>query len=502
MGRSLEKGSVDQKLSALRSRVAELEREILERGEADQALQESEERLARIYDSANDGIFVVDPLRDNIVEANPKAAEIVGYAVEELAGMPMSAIHPDEMPQLLDFAEGVISSGKGITDSLSCLTKSGIRVPVEMSASALHVEGRSLMLVIVRDITERVEADQALRKAMTEIEALKNRLQAENIYLQDEIRVERNFEEIITCSEALNKSLRQIEQVASTDATVLILGESGTGKELLARAVHGASDRAQRPMIKVNCATLPENLIESELFGHEKGAFTGAIERRTGRFELADGGTLFLDEIGDLPLELQPKLLRVLQEGEFERVGSPLTMKTDVRVIAATNRELEKAIKSGDFREDLYYRLNVFPILCPPLRERKEDIPLLASHFALKYSTKFGKRMVDIPREVIDSLQAYDWPGNIRELENIIERAIIINQGRHLDLGDWLSNNVISSESPRIQTLEELDRQHISNVLELARWKVRGEQGAAKMLGMKATTLEARMKKLGIKRKT
>ena len=500
MSRSLEKGSIDQESSALRSRITELEREILERGEADRACRESEERLARIYASANDGIFVVDPLEDEIVEVNPKAAEIVGYTVGELAGMPMSALHPDEMPLLKEFSEGVISTGSGLSDGLTCLTKDGTKVPVEMSASALHVEGKSLMLVIVRDITERVEADEALRKAMTEIEELKNRFQAENIYLQDEIKIEHNFEEIITSSKALRQSLRKVEQVASTDATVLILGESGTGKELLARAVHSTSDRADRPLVKVNCATLPANLIESELFGHEKGAFTGAHERRTGRFELADGGTLFLDEVGDLPLELQPKLLRILQEGEFERLGSPHTTAVDVRVIAATNRDLEKALAAGDFREDLYYRLNVFPILCPPLRDRKEDIPLLANHFARKYGARFGKRTVGIPKDVIESLQAYDWPGNVRELENVVERAIIISQGQYLDLGDWLPKHGVPSADSPLLTIEELEREHISKVLESVNWTVRGERGAAKILAMKPTTLEARMNKLGIKR--
>ena len=489
-------------LSALQSRVAELEQADREHKAADASLRESKERLARIYASANDGIFVVDPLKDEIMEVNPKAAELVGYTVEEMTGMPMSAFHPDEMPLLTEFSEGVLSAGSGITDALTCSTKDGFKVPVEMSASAIHWEGRLVMLVMVRDITERVEADKALRGALAEIEQLKDRLQAENTYLQDEIKLEHNFDEIITCSELLKKSLRQVEQVACTDATVLILGESGTGKELLARAVHSTSDRADRPLVKVNCATLPENLIESELFGHEKGAFTGALERRTGRFELADEGTLFLDEIGDLPLELQPKLLRVLQEGEFERLGDSHTTKVNVRVIAATNRKLQDAVTAGEFREDLYYRLNVFPIYCPPLRERKEDIPLLANHFASKYSAKFGRDIQTISQKAMDSLLSYNWPGNVRELENIIERAIIVSQGRHLDFGDWFSKDVVSSEDARMLTLEELERQHISNALELARWTVRGEQGAAKMLGMKPTTLEARIKKLGIERKT
>ncbi|MCH9007238.1 sigma 54-interacting transcriptional regulator, partial [candidate division KSB1 bacterium] len=281
-----------------------------------------------------------------------------------------------------------------------------------------------------------------------------------------------------------------------------ILGETGTGKELLARAVHNLSDRRDRPLVKVNCAALPANLIESELFGHEKGAFTGAVARKIGRFELADGGTIFLDEIGDLSLELQSKLLRVLQEGEFERVGNPQTTKVDVRIISATNRDLEKAIEDGSFREDLYYRLNVFPIQSPPLRERKEDIPILVRHFIKKFTAKTGKKIETVPQKVMDALQGYHWPGNVREVENIIERAVIISPGKQLKLEDWLSKTVISSKASHISTLEEFEREHILEVLELARWRVSGESGAAKVLGLKPTTLEARMKKLGITRKT
>ena len=356
--------------------------------------------------------------------------------------------------------------------------------------------------VYASDITERKHAEEALRKALNKIEQLKNRMQAENIYLQEEIKIQHNFEEIIGASKALKKSLRKVEQVASTDSTVLILGETGTGKELLARAVHFLSDRRDRPLVKVNCAALPANLIESELFGHEKGAFTGALNRKIGRFELADGGTIFLDEIGDLSLELQSKLLRVLQEGEFERLGNPQTTKVDVRIISATNRDLEKAIEDGSFREDLYYRLNVFPIQSPPLRERQEDIPILVRHFIKKFTARTGKKIETVPQKVMAALQGYHWPGNVREVENIIERAVIISPGKQLKLEDWLSKTVISSKASHISTLEEFEREHILEVLELARWRVSGESGAAKVLGLKPTTLEARMKKLGITRKT
>jgi len=293
-----------------------------------------------------------------------------------------------------------------------------------------------------------------------------------------------------------------LEKVASTDATVLILGESGTGKELLARAVHNISNRSKRPLVKVNCATLPANLIESELFGHEKGAFTGAMDKKIGRFELADGGTIFLDEIAELPVELQAKLLRVLQEGEFERLGNPRTMKVNVRVIAATNRNLEQAIEKKEFREDLFYRLNVFPIVSPPLRDRKEDIPLLVRHFCQKHEAKIGKKIIHIQPEVIDALMEYDWPGNIREVENLIERAMIISHGNTLEYGDWLpvSKNTAGNTKMGPLKLEDVEKQHIIEILKKANWKISGEKGAAKMLGLNATTLEARIKKMGIKR--
>jgi PAS domain S-box-containing protein len=357
---------------------------------------------------------------------------------------------------------------------------------------------------------ERINAQNELERAnielklrFKEIESLKNQLQMENKYLQEEIKLTYNFEEIISRSKDFQKVLQKIQQVASTDATVLILGESGTGKELIARAVHNISNRSKRPLVKVNCATLPANLIESELFGHEKGAFTGALDRKIGRFELADGGSIFLDEIGELPVELQAKLLRVLQEGEFERLGNPKTMKVNVRVIAATNRNLQQAIEKKEFREDLYYRLNVFPIVCPPLRDRKEDIPLLVKHFCQKHEGKIGRKINNVSPKVMDALMAYDWPGNIRELENIIERAMILSEGNTLEYGEWIPAEKISSNgngSASKTKLEDVERDHIIEVLKKTGWKVSGEKGAAKILGLNPTTLEARMKKMGIKR--
>ena len=355
---------------------------------------------------------------------------------------------------------------------------------------------------------ERMEAHRKLEKVnvelqvkIKEVEQLKNQLQAENKYLQEEIKLNQNFEDIISISKKFQKVLHQIEQVAETDATALILGESGTGKELIARAIHNISNRRRKPLVKINCAALPANLIESELFGHERGAFTGAMERKIGRFELADGGTIFLDEIGELPVELQAKLLRVLQDGEFERLGSTKTMKVDVRVIAATNRNLELAIEKREFREDLYYRLNVFPIICPPLRDRKEDIPFLVKHFCQKYEVRMGKKVTTIPSKVMDALTAYNWPGNIRELENIIERAIILSRNGTIEYGDWMPMaKELASAKSRLLRLDDVEKEHIIEVLKQTKWKVSGEGGAAKILGLNPTTLEARMKKLGIKR--
>jgi DNA-binding NtrC family response regulator/ligand-binding sensor domain-containing protein len=350
-------------------------------------------------------------------------------------------------------------------------------------------------------VKERTTAAQALQAALEEVENLKNRLHAENVYLQDEIKLVHNFKNIITQNKALIQILHKIEQVAVTDATVLILGESGTGKELLARAVHNISERCNRPLVKVNCSALPANLIESELFGHEKGAFTGAFQRKIGRFELANEGTIFLDEIGELPFDLQAKLLRFLQEGEFERVGSSQTIKEDVRVIAATNRDLEKEVENGKFREDLFYRLNVFPIHIPPLRERKEDIPLLVNHLLKKYGQKIGKKIEKIPQHLIDKLTDYDWPGNVRELENVIERAIIISPPDKITLGGWLPKNGNTIHHSHFHTLEENERLYILKTLEKTRWRVSGENGAAKILGVNPKTLESRMKKLSIHRK-
>jgi formate hydrogenlyase transcriptional activator len=369
------------------------------------------------------------------------------------------------------------------------------------------------IVIFAEEITERKRMEEELRQALLEVRQLKDQLQAENVYLQEEIRLEHDFGEIIGHSGVLKTALLAVEQVAPTDSTVLITGETGTGKELIARALHSISKRRAHPLVKVNCATLPATLIESELFGHERGAFTGAGNRRVGRFELAHGGTLFLDEIGELPLELQAKLLRVLQEGEFERLGSSRTTKVNVRVLAATNQKLEELAQKGKFRADLYYRLSVFPIDLPPLRERPEDIRLLANFYVKQFNQKLGKQIEAIPAAMMEEMVRYDWPGNVRELKNVIERAVILSGDGKLRLAESLevndvprTNRVAASEQAHepdavsVVRLEEVERNHILQVMEQTFWRIEGGHGAAAILGMNPGTLRSRLKKLGLHR--
>jgi formate hydrogenlyase transcriptional activator len=336
--------------------------------------------------------------------------------------------------------------------------------------------------------------------AFEQIADFQTRLAEEKLYLEDEIRTEHNFEEIIGDSEALKRVLKQAETVAPTNSTVLIQGETGTGKEVIARAIHHLSPRRNATLIKVNCSAIPAGLLESELFGHERGAFTGAISQKSGKLELADKGTLFLDEIGDVPLELQPKLLRVLQEHEFERLGGTRTIKVDVRVVAATNRDLAQMVADREFRSDLYYRVNVFPLTMPPLRERREDIPLLVRYFAQKYARGMDKQIESIPTETLQALSRWDWPGNVRELENFIERAVILTDGSVLRAPLAELKPLAPDVSPGVLTLEDADREHILRALEASNWVIGGPKGAAQLLGMKRTTLQSRMRKLGITR--
>jgi formate hydrogenlyase transcriptional activator len=455
-------------------------------------LSESEERFKDLFEEAPIA-YVHEGLDSKFIKANRAALRILGVRPDEVPYMYGKTMAPDTPDAQRRMKEAFESIGRG-TDTSGVvleLRRKDNGQPIWIQWWSNPDVGGQFTRTMFIDITDKVLMEQEQAK-----------LQAQNQYLQDEIKLNYNFEDIISKSKDFHKILQQIEQVAGTDATVLILGESGTGKELLARAVHNISNRSKRPLIKINCATLPANLIESELFGHERGAFTGAMERKIGRFELADGGTIFLDEIGELPVELQAKLLRVLQEGEFERLGNPKTMKVNVRVIAATNRNLEEAIAKKEFREDLFYRLNVFPIISPPLRNRKEDIPLLVKHFVKKYEGKMGKEIKNINDKVIDALMRYDWPGNIRELENLIERALILTTGKTLEYGNWIpaAKNISSNGKAGPQKMDEVEKEHIICILEKTNWKVSGEKGAAKILGLNATTLEARMKKLGIER--
>jgi PAS domain S-box-containing protein len=351
-----------------------------------------------------------------------------------------------------------------------------------------------------RDITDRKRAEEAMAAAHEEIRRLTEQLEAENVYLRIEVKLKYNYDAIVGRSAAIRRVLRNVEQVSNTSSTVLLIGETGTGKELVARAIHSLSSRHERPMVTVNCAALPTSLIESEIFGREEGAYTGALSRQIGRFELADSSTLFLDEVGELPLETQAKLLRVLQTGEFERLGSTVTRKADVRVVAATNRNLEQRISDGAFREDLFYRLNVFPICVPPLRERSEDIPLLVQSFVQEFSQTMKRTIESIPRSTLAALQSHHWPGNIRELRNLIERAMIVSQGGVLRVDVPVPTKKSSAQSPAALTLDEVQRQHILAVLDDTGWRISGPRGAAAVLGIKPTTLEYRISRLGISR--
>jgi formate hydrogenlyase transcriptional activator len=470
-----------------------LVRDVSERVRADQERRRLEERLARILESAMDAIVTVDAGRRITLfnQAAEKvfhcsAAAALGASVEQFLSPRFRELLAAQAAGAPDRTE---SRPLWVPEGLTARRADGEEFPVEATLSRVEASGETFHTIILRDVNERHRTEAELRK-----------VQLERLYLQEEIETELNVADIVGTSPALQRVLREVAQVAGTDSTVLITGETGTGKERIARAIHEASNRRNRVLVKVNCAALPSGLIESEFFGHEKGAFTGALSRRIGRFELADGGTIFLDEIGDLPAELQAKLLHVLQEGEFERVGGTRTLKVDARVIAATNRDLEKAVADDRFRADLYYRLKVFPVHVPPLRERREDIPLLVRYFARMYGAKLGKKLDTIPQERLDALMHYQWPGNVRELGNVIERAAILSRGNELDLSDWLTRPGAQSPPQAVLTLDDMQRRHIVEVLERTGWRVSGAKGAAHILALKPSTLRARMQKLGIRR--
>ncbi|MCO6488809.1 MAG: sigma 54-interacting transcriptional regulator [Phaeodactylibacter sp.] len=465
--------------------------------EQELSLQLSDEIINR----AKDLIYLIDE-SGHFTRFNDSVLRELGYSREEFRRMSIFDLDVNMTPALWRQHWAEILEKGSFTFERTSVRKDRTQMPIEVTVNHLRFNNQDLNCAIVRDITERKKKQLALVEALNEIKQLKQQVEAENEYLQEEINRDFQFDNIICQSAAYARVLKQVEQVAPTDSTVLITGESGTGKELLARAVHEASRRRERPLIKVNCAALPGELIESELFGHKRGAFTGAIADKTGKFELADKGTIFLDEIGELPLELQPKLLRVLQEGEFDRLGDTRPTQVDVRIIAATNRDLELMAKDGAFREDLFYRLNVFPIHSIPLRERREDIPLLARHFLEKYAPRAGKEFKRISKKAVSTLLGYHFPGNVRELENLIERAVILERSAPaLPPGDWLPAGKPGAP-PRsgLPTLEEVQRDHIIKALFQTNWRVSGKKGAARILGLKDKTLFAKMKKLGIRK--
>lgn len=465
----------------------------LERMRIEQRLSESEERYRDLYDEAPIA-YVKEDLESRFISANGAAMRILGITPDEVAGTVGMSFVPDTPDAQRRVKEAFASIGRG-TDTSGVvleLRRKDNGKPVWIQWWSKPEPGGKYTRTMFVDITERVLMEQE-----------KARLTAQNIYLQEEIKSAHNFEEIVGQSPALNRVLSEVARVATTDSTVLIMGESGTGKELIARAIHSASKRKDKPLIKINCAALPAGLVESELFGHEKGAFSGAIARRIGRFELADGGTIFLDEIGELPPDAQAKLLRVLQEREFDRVGGGAPIKVDVRVIAATNRDLLQSVRDQKFREDLFYRLNVFPVRLPSLRERAGDIPLLVHFLVGKFAGRIGKSIESVGRATMDLLVAYPWPGNVRELENVLERAVILSSGPILEIDpDFLPVPEVPAARRDDARLEEVERNHIREVLETTNWVIEGARGAAKVLGLHPNTLRSRMKKLGLVRRS
>ncbi len=441
--------------------------------------------------------YVLD-LQGRMKRWNKNLENVTGYSAAELIDKPMGEFHTDEgKARVMALMQEIIVDGKERAVEYELVIKGGEILPYYYGSGKLAKIGDELFVVgQAVDISEMKLAQEKVLSQLEEIKLLKDQLEAENIYLRHELLSTGSYDEIIGKSDILKHMLYRVEQVAPLDTTVLLEGETGTGKELFARAIHQKSDRSNKPMITVNCASLPSTLIESELFGHEKGAFTGAIQKQLGRFELANGGTLFLDEIGEIPIELQSKLLRVLQEGEFERIGNPRTIKVNIRVIAATNRDLKQEISRGHFREDLFYRINVYPITIVPLRERITDIPLLVDHFIKRFNQKIGKKITKIPKKVMEQLKAYNWPGNIRELENIIERAMILSKSSSL-MVEKLKPSDKTFEEVR-QSLADHERDYIAKVLEQTLWRINGPKGAAQILDMHPETLRARIRKLGI----
>jgi PAS domain S-box-containing protein len=478
--------------------------DVTERKRAETALHASQARLKEAADLAGLGFYEAD-YGTQVLFVDDRFSEICGVPPEARQGIRtlefwIEHLHPGDRQLVLDRREE-LHDGR-----LERLTLEYRYLHPTHGEKWFHhvarvarrdAAGRAVKTFgVLRDITERRQSEEALRQSYAEIERLKDRLQAESDYLKAEIKVVHPHGEVTGQSLAIQKVLRLAEQVAPTDSSVLVRGETGSGKELVAQAIHRLSPRRSHLMVKVNCAALPSGLVESELFGREKGAYTGAMTRQIGRFEVADGSTLFLDEIGELSLEVQAKLLRVLETGEFERLGSPRTIKVDVRLIAATHRDLADDIRKGRFREDLYYRLNVFPIRVPPLRERAEDIPQLVWAFLEEFSSRMGKKITQVPRKTMEALQRHPWPGNVRELKNVIEHGAILTNG------DTLRVPLLDDSAPAVApqpTLADAERDLILRALESKSWHIKGPKGAAAALGLNASTLYSRMKKLGIR---
>ena len=492
----------ENKTEKLKATIAELKHEISELKHSNDLLKSEKKILDEILDNLPGTFYIWDD-RPQLIRRNKKHDEITEYSADDYVNMvPTDFFDEDEHQKVTAAVEKTFAEGE-VTVEATLVTKSGKKIPHVYTAVRSKMGDKPVLMGFAIDITERKKAEKQLRDALTEVEALRNQLEADCTYLGEEIKLMHDYGNIIGESEVFKYVLFSLEQIAPTDTTVLIHGESGTGKELIARALHSRSSRKERPLIKVDCAGLPANLIESELFGHEKGAFTGAVERRIGRFELADGATIFLDEIGELPLVLQQKLLRVLQDGEFERLGSSQVRNTDVRVIAATNRNLKNDVSKGRFRDDLWYRLNVFPLSIPPLRERAEDIPLLVNWTIQRLQRRLGKHIKTVPSSVMDDLKAYPWPGNVRELENVIERAVIVTPGNMLQLAAPLESPTSTSGNPPdapIKTLSELEKDYILQVLRKTNWNISGKGGAAELLGLNSSTLRGRMRKHDIRR--
>lgn len=476
----------------------------LQRLRANRELKDREQRLARLVDTAMDAILELDS-EQRVTQMNPAALKMFRCMEDGVIGQSFSSFLAEESKtKLASLVRQLDARPQGdrylwIPGGLRAVCADGREFSAEATLSRSETSRHAHYTLVVRNVNERLDAERKIQSLTSQAE-----------YLNEEIRSLENFGEIVGTSEVLLNVLHDIQQVSATNATVLIHGETGTGKELIARAIHAAGSRRDKPLIKVNCAAIPSSLIESEFFGHEQGAFTGATRKREGRFSLADGGTIFLDEVGEIPIDLQSKLLRVLQEGEFEPVGSSLSHKVNVRVIAATNRDLRAASQEGRFREDLYYRLNVFPLRVPPLRERIADIPLLAEAFVAKQAQKMKRTFAPLTPDSIRRLQSYDWPGNIRELQNIIELAAITSRDGRLNLDRALPESgaaSVSFSSPRGEAriltateLQDLEKQNLIAALEMAAWRVAGPGGAAQLLGMNSSTMNSRMKALKITR--